>query len=137
MNRLSGLILLIFILIAASNGWIEPIINFFSDIFIWLITLSMTQSSVSIAGEIFVKVATFAVSYATVGAIFRAIGWFDSNIMKIAYFVISTIVSFVLCYIVMIFETHLLLIAIIAGVLLITGIAVCILLSRLAKRETI
>ena len=97
----------------------------------------MTQSSVSIVGEIFVKVATFAVSYATVGAIFRAIGWFDSDIMKIAYFVISTLVSFVLCYIVMIFETHLLLIAIIAGVLLIAGIAVCILLSRLAKKETI
>ncbi|MCI8825550.1 MAG: hypothetical protein HFH63_06675 [Lachnospiraceae bacterium] len=99
--------------------------------------MSMTQSSVSIAGEIFVKVTTFAISYSVVGAIFRAIGWFDSDIMKVAYFVISTIVSFVLCYIVMIFETHLLLIAIIAGVLLIAGIVVCILLSRLAKRETI
>ncbi|MCI8716649.1 MAG: hypothetical protein HFH64_00565 [Lachnospiraceae bacterium] len=137
MKKLSGLIFLIVIMIAASNGWIEPIINFFSNIFIWLFTLSMTQSSVSIVGEIFVKVATFAISYSVVGALFRAIGWFDSDIMKIAYFVISTIVSFVLCYIVMIFETHLLLIAIIAGVLLIAGIAVCILLSRLAKRETI
>lgn len=137
MKRLSGLVFLIFILIAASNGWIEPIINFFSEIFIWLFTLSMSQSSVSIAGEIFVKAATFVISYSVVGAIFRAIGWFDSDIMKVAYFVISAIVSFVLCYIVMIFETHLLLIAIIAGVLLIAGIAVCILLSRLAKRETI
>lgn len=137
MKKLSGLIFLIVIMIAASNGWIEPIINFFSNIFIWLFTLSMTQSSVSIAGEIFVKVTTFAISYSVVGAIFRAIGWFDSDIMKVAYFVISTIVSFVLCYIVMIFETHLLLIAIIAGVLLIAGIVVCILLSRLAKRETI
>lgn len=137
MKKLSGLVFLIFILIAARNGWIEPIINFFSDILIWLFTLSMTQSSVSIAGEIFVKVATFAISYSVVGALFRTIGWFDSDIMKVAYFVISTIVSFVLCYIVMIFETHLLLIAIIAGVLLIAGVAVCILLSRLAKRETI
>lgn len=136
MKRLSGLIVLIFIWIAASNGWIEPIVNFFSDIFIWLFTLNMTQSSVSIAGEIFVKVATFAISYSAVGALFRAIGWFYSDIMKIAYFVISTIVSFALCYIVMLFETHLLLIAIIAGVLLIAGIAVCILSSRLAKRET-
>lgn len=136
MKKLSGLIFLIFIIIAANNGWIEPIINFFSDIFIWRFTLSMTQSSVSIVGEIFVKVATFAISYSAVGAIFRAIGWFDSDIMKVAYFVISTIVSFALCYIVMIFETHLLLIAIIAGVLLIAGIAVCILLSRQAERET-
>lgn len=135
MKKLSGLVFLIFILIAASNGWIEPIINFFSNIFIWLFTLSMTQSSVSIAGEIFVKVATFAISYSVVGAIFRAIGWFDSDIMKIAYFVISTIVSFVLCYIVMIFETHLLLIAIIAGFLLIVGITACILLSKLVERE--
>lgn len=135
MKRLSGLIFLIFILIAASNGWIDPIINFFSNIFIWLFTLSMTQSSVSIVGEIFVKIATFAISYTTVGAIFRAIGWFDSDIMKVAYFVISTIVSFVLCYIVMIFETHLLLIAIITGVLLIASIVICILISRLTKRE--
>lgn len=137
MKKLSGLVFLIFILIAARNGWIEPIINFFSDILIWLFTLSMTQSSVSITREIFAKAATFVISYSVVGAIFRAIGWFDSDIMKVAYFVISTIVSFVLCYIVMIFETHLLLIAIIAGVLLIGGIAVCILLSRLTKRETI
>ena len=135
MKKLSGLVFLIFIWIAASNGWVEPIVNFFSDIFIWLFTLSMTQSSVSIAGEIFVKVATFAISYSVVGAIFRAIGWFDSDIMKIAYFVISTIVSFVLCYIVMIFETHLLLIAIIARFLLIVGITACILLSKLVESE--
>lgn len=135
MKRLSGFVFLIFVLIAANNGWIEPVIKFFSNIFVWLITLSMNQSSVSIAGEIFVRVATFAISYSAVGAIFRAIGWFDSDIMKIAYFVISTIVSFVLCYIVMIFETHLLLIAIIAGILLIAGIAGCILLPKFTKRE--
>lgn len=105
-------------------------------IFIWLFTLSMAQSSVSIAGEVFVRTATFAISYFAVGALFRTIGWFDSNIIKIAYFVVSTIVSFVLCYIFIIFETHLLPSAIIAGVLLIAGIAVCILSSRLAKRET-
>ena len=132
MRKLRGLIFLVFIYITTSNGWIESIMRIFSDIFNWLFTLSMKQSSVSIAGEVFVKVSTFVISYSAVGSLFRTIGWFDRDIMKIAYFVISTIVSFVLCYIVMIFETHLLLIAIIAGVIL---IVVCILLPKFTKRE--
>lgn len=123
------------ILLLASKGWLEPIANFFSSIFIWLFTLNMTQSTVSIAGEIFVKVATFVITYSVVGAIFRAIGWFDSGIMKLAYFIISTLVSFILCYIVMIFETHLLLVAIIVGILIIISIVGCILMSRLSEKE--
>ena len=117
-KALSGLITLIIIVFIFTSGLIEPLTKFF----VWLVTLNMTQSSVSIAGEIFVKIAAFVISYATVGAIFNAIGWFNSGVMKLVYFIISTIVSFALCWLVMIFETHLLLIAIIAGVLLLLAI---------------
>ena len=128
-KALSGLITLIVIVFIFTSGLIEPLTKFF----VWLVTLNMTQSSVSIAGEIFVKIAAFVISYATVGAIFNAIGWFNSGVMKLVYLIISTIVSFALCWLVMIFETHLLLIVIIAGALLLLAIAVFIILHFKAK----
>ena len=65
---LSGLIALIIMVFIFTSGLIEPLTKFF----VWLVTLNMTQSSVSIAGEMFVKIAAFVISYATVGAIFNA-----------------------------------------------------------------
>ena len=130
-KALSGIITLAILVFVFTSGLIEPISKFF----IWLVTLNMTQSSVSIAGEIFVKVATFVITYTAVGALFNAIGWFDSDIMKIVYFIISTLVSFALCWLVMIFETHLLLIAIIAGVLLAAAIALSIFFSIKARKS--
>ena len=94
----------------------------------------MTQSSVPTVGEIFVKVATFAITYTVVGIIFNAIGWFDSDAMKIVYFIISTLISFALCYVVMIFETHILLFSIILGVILAAVIAFFI-ITGIRSRE--
>lgn len=128
-KALSGLITLIVLVFVFTSGLIEPLTKFF----VWLVTLNMTQSSVSIAGEIFVKIAAFVISYATVGAIFNAIGWFNSGVMKLVYFIISTIVSFALCWLVMIFETHLLLIAIIAGALLLLAITAFVIMHFKAK----
>ena len=85
-------------------------------------------------GEIFVKVATFAITYTVVGIIFNTIGWFDSDIMKIVYFIISTLISFALCYVVMIFETHLLLFAIIFVVIILAVIAFFI-ITGIRSRE--
>ena len=48
---------------------------------------------------------TFAISYTLVGIIFNALGWFNSKIMSIAYFVISTLLGFALVYVVMLIET--------------------------------
>lgn len=70
------------------------------------------------AGEIFVKIAAWLISYTAVGLIFNALGWFNSDVMKFVYFVISTLVSFALCYVVMLLETYLLYIVIALGVLL-------------------
>lgn len=103
-----GIITLVVFIFLCTSGLIEPITRFF----VWLVTLNMTESNVSIAGEIFVKIASFLISYSVVGAIFNRLGFFDSDIMKVVYFIISTLVSFVLCYLVMLFETYLLWIAI-------------------------
>lgn len=127
LGSIAALIIFVFL---CTSGLFEGITNFF----VWLVTLNMTQSSVSTVGEIFVKVATFAITYTVVGIIFNAIGWFDSDAMKIVYFIISTLISFALCYVVMIFETHLLLLSIILGVILATVIAFFI-ITGIRSRE--
>ena len=81
---------------------LEWIYNFFA----WLFMLNMTSSEVSLGGAIIVRIATFVFTYTAVGALFNWLGWFNSKAMKLTYFIISTIVSFVLCYIVMLIETY-------------------------------
>lgn len=98
------------ILLLISGVW-----TYISEFLLWLVVLDMTKPNISIFADIFVRVATFLISYGTVGAIFKKCG---SNIMSLAYFIISTLVSFVLCYIVMLIETYMLIISIILGVIL-------------------
>ena len=121
---IAGLITLVLFVFFITSGLFEGIMNFF----IWLVTLNATQSNVSMAGEIFVKIVTFVVSYTAVGILFNAIGWFDSDAMKLVYFIVSTLVSFALCYVVMLLETYLLYIAIGLGVLLLLIIGIIIFL---------
>lgn len=119
-----GIIALIAIYIFFACGIFEGLVNFMC----WLFSLSMTESNISIAGEIFVKIATFIVSYSLVGIIFNLIGWFDSGAMKFVYFVVSTIISFALCYVVMLLETYLLYIAIVLGILIIGAASIIVIL---------
>lgn len=121
MKKFRGMLFIIAIFVLAKFNLLEQVSKPIIDVFVWLFTLSLTQSPVSIAGEIFVKIATFAVSFSAVGAFFNTIGWFNSAAMKITYFVISTLVSFALCYVVMLFETYMLQIAI---AILITSVGI-------------
>lgn len=117
---------LIFVL---TSGVFESVANFL----VWLVTLNMTQSNVSIVGEIFVKIATWAISYIMVGLLFNSLGWFNSDAMKIAYFIISTLISFALCYVVMLLETYLLYIVMVAVLLL--AVLVGILIFSYIRRK--
>ena len=123
-GKIAGLIALVLFVFFITSGLFEGIMNFF----IWLVTLNATQSNVSMAGEIFVKIATFVVSYTAVGILFNSIGWFNSDAMKLVYFIVSTLVSFALCYVVMLLETYLLYIVIGLGVLLLLIIGIIIFL---------
>lgn len=101
-NKILGVIGLVAFVAMINSGIFEVIVKFFT----WLLMLNFTQSDVSIAGEIFVRIATFGISFASVGVIFNLLGWHNKDVMSLTYFVISTIVSFGLCYVVMLIETH-------------------------------
>lgn len=97
--------------------------------FAWLFMLNMTSSEVTLGGAIIVRIVTFAISYTAVGALFDWLDWFNSRAMHLVYFIISTIVSFVLCYIVMLIETYWKLISIIFGII------ICIILIKKSWRN--
>lgn len=131
MKRLTGLLAGIVLLLLLCSGIFADIIEFFT----WLFTLQYITPETSIAGSIIVKVLTFAVSYTLVGLIFNSIGWFNSKLMSIAYFIISTLIGFVLAYIVMLIEKHLLVIGIILGVILIAS-SIILIINHIQKLKS-
>lgn len=119
MKNLRKLIGLLVTIVIISTGLYKPLWKLFS----WLILSNYTPSSLSLPGDIFVRLATFAVTFAIVGALFSEIGWFDKGAMKVTYFVLSTLVSLGLSWIVMVFETHIQIILLIIMILLLaTGL---------------
>lgn len=135
MKKSNGIFFAIVILVLAQRNFLDRVVKPIADFFVWLFILNLSQSPVSIAGEIFVKFATFTLSYAAVGAIFNATGWFNSRSMKIAYYVISTIISFALCYIVMLFETYMIQIAIAVLVVSIMAFIIYIVIQKRQKTK--
>lgn len=122
MKKLSGIIASIVLLLLLCSGIFADVVNFF----VWLFSLQYVTSETSIAGSIIVKLLTFAVSYTLVGIIFNALGWFNSKLMSITYFIISILLGFALSYVVMLIETHLLVIGIILGIIFVVSIGVLI-----------
>lgn len=129
-----GLIILIFL---CTSGLIEPI----TKVFVWLITIDSNSPDISIFGQLVAKYGTWIITYLLVGILFRSLGWFNSTAMKIVYFILSTIISFLLSWLIMVLENYLWIIAIIIGVLLVVGLGVFITLliynkKKKAKEET-
>ena len=123
-----GLIVLIFL---CTSGLIEPI----TKVFVWLITIDSNSQSISIFGQLVAKYGTWIITYSLVGVLFNAFGCFNSTAMKIVYFILSTIISFLLSWVMMILETYLLVIAIVIGVLLIMGLGIFITLFIYNKKK--
>lgn len=130
-NKIVGIVSLFAFVFICTSGLFEGIMNFF----IWLVTLNATQSTISKVGEIFVKTATFAISFATVGIISKALNWFNGDLMSVGYFIVSTLVSFVLCYIVMLLETYLLYVAIFVAVALLVVIVIAVIMYKKNRKE--
>ena len=129
-----GLIILIFL---CTSGLIEPI----TKVFVWLITIDSNSPDISIFDQLVAKYGTWIITYSLVGILFRSLGWFNSTAMKIVYFILSTIISFLLSWLIMVLENYLWIIAIIIGVLLVVGLGVFITLliynkKKKAKEET-
>ena len=131
MKKAGGIIASIVILLLLCSGAFADILNFFA----WLFTLQYSQPDTSIAGGIIVRILTFVVSYSLVGVIFNAFGWFNSGIMKIAYFIISTLLGFVIAYIVWGIEQYILIIGIVMGVIVLAAMAYFVIRAILDKKK--
>ena len=129
-SAIIGLIVLIFL---CTYGLIEPI----TKVFIWLITIDSNSPDISIFGQLVTKYGTWIITYSLIGVLFNALGWFNSTAMKIVYLILSTIISFLLSWVIMILENYLLVIAIVIGVLLIIGLGILITLFICNKKKKV
>ncbi len=120
---------IVLILLLLSGAFVD-LVRFFA----WLFNLQYTAPETSIGGGIVVRILTFLLSFGLVGVIFNVLGWFNSKAMSIVYLIISTLIGFALAYVVWTIETHILIIGIIMGILLV-GVAVYYLTIIIVKRH--
>ena len=125
MRKLPGAIAGLILLFLLCSGIFVDIL----ELVTWLFMLQYKTPEISIVGNVIVRCLTFAVSYALVGLIFNAIGWFNGKVMSISYFIISTLLSLLLAYIIMLIETHLLIIGIVLGVVFV-GLILLVIIIR-------
>ncbi len=130
-GKLFALIGLIALIIVCTSGLIKPV----TEVFIWLITLNYNTPNISIFGQLIAKYGTWIITFSLVGALFKKLEWFNSSAMKIVYFIISTIISFVLSWVIMFFEEYFLIIAIVVGVVLVVIIGAFITLVVLNRKK--
>lgn len=131
MKKIIGFCSAIALLILLSSGIISDFIRFM----LWLFTLQYASPDTSIAGGIIVRILTFAVSYSLVGLIFNVLGLFDGKIMSFAYFVISTLLGFVLAWVVWTIEKYILFIEIGMAVVFIIATGLWIFNSKIIKKR--
>lgn len=118
-RQLLGILSVIVLLLLLCSGALTGIVRFFARLF----TLQYSQPETSVAGGIVARILTFVASYSLVGVIFKALGLFNSKAMSIVYFVISTLLSFFLAYLVWTIEKYISIIRIIFGIIAIFAIA--------------
>ena len=106
-----GAISTILLLLLLCSGVFADVFKYFA----WLFTLQYSHPDTSIFVGIIARALTFAVSYSLVGVVFNAFGWFNGRIMKIVYFIISTLFGFVIAYIVWCIEQYIFIIGIVMG----------------------
>lgn len=134
-KEIVGIVSSIVLLLLLCSGAFADILRFFA----WLFTLQYSQPDTSIAGGIIVRVLTFLVSYGLVGLIFNALGWFNSKVMSVVYFIISTLLGFALAYVVWAIEQYILIIGIVLGIILaaiVAYILIRIVFSKKLKKES-
>lgn len=132
-GKIQGLIALAILIFVCTSG----LLNGITEFLVWLVTLHYSTSDISAYGEIFVKVATWVLSYGTVGIIFDFFNFHDKKLMSASYFVISTILSFCLCYVVMLIEKNILIIAIVLAVLLLAFIGYLITKHFVSRKKEV
>ncbi len=121
---LGAILLLILIATGVFSALLE-LTGEFMKFILWLFQLSLTDFGLSPFAEIGIKSLTFVLSYALVGIIFNALGFFDSDVMKFVYFVVSTLLGFALSAVIMFFQENIIIISwSILGIFVITIISI-------------
>lgn len=131
MSKIISFVIGLGMLALILSGGLAKLFEFFS----WLFLLQNTQADISISGQIFVRIATLLLSYGLVGFIFNLIGFFNSKLMKIMYFFLSTLIAFGLSYLIMLMETYMQEIMICLGILLFIIVLVIVVFLIKTTRE--
>ena len=132
---MKGKIFSVFLLAALIFICTSGLIDAITTVTVWLITLNLNAPTISILGQLLVKYGTWIITYDLVGKLFKVLGWFNSDAMKIVYVVISAIISFALSWVIMVFEQYMWSIAIIVGSILIALLALAIALYIVGRRK--
>lgn len=131
---IGGIIILILIATGVFSFLLE-LTGEFVKLTLWIFQLSLTDFGLPPVIEIIVKSLTFILSYALVGIIFSAIRLFNSDVMKYAYFVVSTMIGFALSALIMFLQEHIIIIS--WSILGITIITIFTILFLVKKRNTL
>ena len=131
-RRIVAAVLLGVLIFVCTSGLVEPI----TKVFVWLITLQLESPDISIFGQLVAKYGTWIITYSLVGILFEEMNWFNGTVMKIVYFVVSTVISFLLSWLIMVLEHYMVIIAIIIGSILALGTIAFVTWYLIKKRKT-
>lgn len=131
MKKVLGILLGLVLIAFLCSDLFANSVKFFS----WLFILEYSQPETSIFGGIVVRILTFIVSFSTVGAIFGAFCLFNSKLMKVTYFIVSTIVGFITAYVVWQIEQHILIVGIVLGVIALLSVTFIVVLAIADKKN--
>lgn len=130
-RKIQGVILLLIIIFILKSEIFTKMMNFY----IWLVTLHYSINNISSVAEIFVKVSTFIFSYGLVGLAYDLLGFHDKVLMSWSYYLVSTIFSICLSYLVMCIQKYILIISIVLSIALIAMILIFIVLLIVNRKK--
>lgn len=128
-----GAIILIILIATGVFSFLLDLTGEFTKLVLWLFQLRLTDFGLSPFVEIGIKLLTFVLSYAFVGIVFNALGFFDSDAMKVVYFIVSTLIGFALSAVIMFLQENIIIISwSMLGIFVITVISIVV--FRLKKK---
>lgn len=114
-----------------------PLLQYFKQIvrfFTWLVMLDYTSPNVSFCAGLTIRILTAAITYSAVGLFFKFLNWFNTRTMRLVYFIISTILTFMLTWLFYILETYWWIFLIVFGTIIITGIVIFV-ITKIEKKK--
>lgn len=105
-----------------ESGIFGNIVNFFT----WLLTYNYSDNGLNNAFTLISKLMIFGITYPLVGFIFSALGWFNSKIMSIVYFVLSTLLAMLICPVLKLIQDNIVTIGIILLVIFVVLIGLLV-----------